>query len=96
MKTNTCKLIVAAVLLALAFAAPVDAGVIGKSLYDKVVDIYVTTCDGNTVVYRDCVITNVGQWVVAFMPDQGRIPTGKGKEIIVHKTTCNSVVMVEK
>ena len=85
-----------AVLLLSALAAAVNADVVGESPYDQVFDIYVETCGGERIVYRDCVVTNVGQWVVSFIPDQGRIATGNGREIIVHKNLCASVVMVAK
>jgi hypothetical protein len=71
------------------------AGVVGQSPYDKTWDIYVSECSGSTVIYYDCVITNLGQRSISFIPDQGRIPTGNGKEITVNKTGCTSVMTVQ-
>lgn len=81
--------------LILLLAVPVVAGVIGDSPYDSLYDIIVTSIDGTTVIYSNCVITNVGEWSVSFIPDQGRIATGNGKQIIVNKL-ATSVTMIEK
>lgn len=96
MKIKKLQLTVAVVLLTIAFVAPAKAGISGKSPYDLVVDIYVTTCDGTKTIFRDCVITDIGPYSVSFIADQGRIPTGNGKEIIVNKNTCTSVILVEQ
>ncbi len=82
-------------LLIILLSAPVIAGVIGDSPYDGVYDIIVTSIDGTTEIYSNCVITNIGQWSISFIPDQGRIQTGNGKQIIVNKVAA-TVTMVEK
>jgi hypothetical protein len=71
------------------------AGVVGESPYDKNWDIYVSDCNGSISIYYNCVITNLGQRSISFIPDQGRIPTGNGKEITVNKTGCTSVRTVQ-
>jgi hypothetical protein len=84
--------VIVAILL---LAGTLSAGVVGNSPYDKVWDIFVSSCNGTTTVYYNCVITNMGEYTLAFIPDQGRIPTTNGKEIIVQKSECNSVTMVQ-
>lgn len=96
MKTKKLQLTVAVILFTFVLVAPAKAGISGKSPYDLVVDIYVTTCDGDKTVFYDCVITNIGPYSVSFIANQGRIPTGNGKEIIVSKNTCTSVILVER
>lgn len=71
------------------------AGIVGSSPYDKLWDIYVATCNEDTVVYRNCIVTNMGEWVIAFIPDQTRIQSPNGREIIVNKNLCTSVMLIE-
>jgi hypothetical protein len=71
------------------------AGVVENSPYDKNWDIYVSSCNGATTVYYNCTITNLGQDSISFIPDQGRIPTSNGKEVIVQKGLCTSYTMVQ-
>jgi hypothetical protein len=65
------------------FILPAAAGLVGKSEYDVVWRITVIDCNGGMRVYNNCRITNLGQSVVSFMPDQGQIASGNGREIIV-------------
>ena len=72
------------------------AGVISNSPYDNVWDIKVTDCHSKTVFYKNCVITNLDEWSLSFIPDQGRIPSGNGKEVIVYRNSCTSVTLTQK
>jgi hypothetical protein len=69
--------------------------VIGRSKYDGIYDIFIAQCNGVTKVYRNCVITNDGEYSISFIPDQGRIQTGNGKQIFVTKD-CATVTLIEK
>lgn len=71
-----------------------SAGLVGKSEYDVVWTITVIDCQGTTTIYKDCRITNSGQFWISFMPGQGNIASGNGKEI--HINTSNSCVKVIK
>ena len=85
---------VLALLAVLLVAGTADSGLVGKSEYDVVWNITVIDCNGFVTVYRDCRITNAGQFWISFMPDQGRLASGNGKEI--HINTVDSCLKVIK
>ena len=73
---------------------PAFSGSMRQSEYDVVWKITIIDCKGNTIVYNDCRITNAGQFWISFMPDQGLIPSGNGKEIQIN--TGNGCVTIIK
>jgi hypothetical protein len=77
-------------------AGGVIAGNRFKSDYDKRFTITVVDCQGNVTVYKSCAITNLGQTVVSFIPDSGRISGFNGEEIQIIKNTCTQVIQTEE
>lgn len=60
-----------------------------QSDYETRWDITVLdSCKGVTTIYRDCYITNQGEYHVSFIPDQGRIGVTNGR--VITATTLNS------
>lgn len=87
------RIIIASILLFF-MTMPAIGGLVGKSEYDTVYKITVMDCHGNTTIYNDCRITNAGQFWISFMPEQGRIASGNGKEI--HINTNDACIKVVK
>jgi hypothetical protein len=87
------RLVIASILLFF-MALPALGGLIGKPDYDVVWRITVIDCQGKATVYEHCRIVNVGPGWIYFMPNQGQIASGNGKE--VHISTDNSCTQVIK
>ena len=87
------KIVIASILLFF-MVLPAIGGIVGKSEYDVVYKITVMDCRGNTTIYNDCRIINAGQFWISFMPDQGRLASGNGKEI--HINTSDACIKVVK
>lgn len=65
-----------------------------SSEYDQSWEVIVTDCQGNTVIYYDCLIIQDGLYVLSFMPNQGKMPTGRGPIIKVFRSQCTEVMMI--
>ena len=63
------------------------------SVYDQSWQITVTDCQGNTTIYNDCLVVEDGLYLLMFMPNQGKIPTGNGPIIRVYRSNCTRVIM---
>ena len=71
-------------------------GVVEKTPYDQKWDITVINCQGQTIIYYDCVITNQGEYVITFMPNAGNIPTGNGRTVKIFQNNCTQVIMEQQ
>lgn len=96
MKLTYVKLLVICIIVGILATSFCIAGIINDSPYDKNWTIVVESCNGSVVTYNNCVLTNMGEYSVSFIPNQGRIPTGNDKEIIINKNSCTTVTMMEK
>ena len=68
-----------------------------KSEYDQTWKIIVTNCQGNTTVYKDCLIIDDTRFhTLVFMPNQGKIPSGDGLVIKVFRNACNDIIMTSE
>mgnify|MGYP003566095870 CR=1 FL=1 len=88
-------LIVLCIMLIAASVALAGNG--SQSAYDVRWNITVKdSCDGSTVTYHNCYLTNKGQYQISFIPNQGRTGITTGKVITVHACSgCVSYIMEE-
>jgi hypothetical protein len=83
-------------ILFLALYSLVYAGNEWKSDYDQVWEITIAECSGTVSVYHNCIITNITEYVLSFMPDQGKIKTGNGQVVKVIRSNCTQITMTSE
>jgi hypothetical protein len=66
-----------------------------NSNYDRLYDITVTDCKGNTTVYHNCVITDTNFVTLSFIPNSSRISVSREAQIIIILNSCTSIIMNE-
>lgn len=90
MKRAILGLIIAALLILMALVYPVRAD-ITASVYSGTWEITYVDCQGNSRVFKNCKVTEIGQTFVTFFRDNKR-----GEIRLPLTSSCSSVIMERK
>ncbi len=91
------KYLITILLILLLSVSLVSASNQWKSEHDQSWEITITDCQGNVTIYKDCLIVYDDRFnSIAFMPNQGNIPTGNGAIIKILRSTCVHITMISE
>ena len=93
MKTILTLQCILIVIIIMVLSLSAFAGSQWESEHDQSWEITVTDCRGNVSEYHDCLIVNDGLSFITFMPNQGKMGTGKGKIVKIYRSLCTEVIM---